>query len=89
MAPYGSSQGYPAMTTTEAYPSYLPAAVPVTLPPMNHFSDAIKSNGDNLSPYMNYGYIAGMDVGSANSYDHSNPHVSYKRHPPPSRDPRC
>lgn len=95
MAPYGGSQptpayrGHPAVVTTaaEAYPDYLTAsAVPVTLPSMSHFNDAIKREGsggfpgdDGLNPYMNYGFLPGIDM-NANPYDHSNPHVSSLRH---------
>jgi hypothetical protein len=89
LPPYGSTQPYPTMTTAETYPTYLAATVPVTLPPMTHFSDAIKHNEDGLSPYMNYGFITGIDVNATNAYDHSNPHVSYSRHLLPPRDPRC
>jgi hypothetical protein len=92
LAPYGSTQPYPTMTTADAYPTYLAATVPVTLPPMNHFSDAIKRetypSEESLSPYMNYGFIQGIDVNAPHAYDNSNPHVSYTRQPPP-RDPRC
>lgn len=76
--PYGSAHTYP-ITTAEPYPAYVPAAVPVTLPPMNHFTEAVKRGGyaaeEGLSPYMNYGYIPNMDIQGANSYDHSNPHT--------------
>ncbi|KAL0934216.1 uncharacterized protein CTRU02_211015 [Colletotrichum truncatum] len=78
LAPSYTTQPYP-MTTAEAYPGYLAATVPVTLPPMNHFNDAIKRESypsdDGLSPYMNYGYIHGIDINATSSYDPSNPHT--------------
>ncbi|TDZ29217.1 Transcription factor radR [Colletotrichum spinosum] len=78
LAPSYTTQPY-SMTTAEAYPGYLSAAVPVTLPPMNHFNDAIKresyAGDDGLSPYMNYGYIPGIDMNPPNSYNPSNPHT--------------
>lgn len=90
LAPSYTTQPYP-MATAETYPGYM-AAVPVTLPPMNHFNDAIKresySSEDGLSPYMNYGYIPGIDMNAPASYDPSNPHVSYMRNLP-FRGPRC
>ena len=87
MPSYGAVQGYRPMPT-ETYPEYLsPPAVPVTLPSMTHFSDAIKretaypggSMEENMPPYMSYsGYpIPGVDLGAAqpSPYDHM-PHVS-------------
>ncbi|KAF6822094.1 hypothetical protein CPLU01_12212 [Colletotrichum plurivorum] len=78
LAPSYTTQPYP-MTTADGYPGYLAAAVPVTLPPMNHFNDAIKRESypsdDGLSPYMNYGYIPGIDMNAPGSYDPSNPHT--------------
>jgi hypothetical protein len=96
MAPhYGTSpphtqsqtQVYRAVTAAEAYPEYLvPTTVPVTLPSLSHFSDAIKRDsgyGEEVAPYMNYGYMPGMDVSAPAPYDHSNPHVSSSsRHQP-------
>ncbi|KAF9875995.1 hypothetical protein CkaCkLH20_06441 [Colletotrichum karsti] len=77
LAPAYTTQPYP-MTTADTYPAYM-AAVPVTLPPMNHFNDAIKresySSDDGLSPYMNYGYMPGIDMNAPASYDPSNPHT--------------
>jgi len=74
MAPYGSAapHQYRAMTTEAAYTDWntVAAAVPVTLPPMTHFSDALRPDGfaeDSMMPYMSYGF-------TANPYDHnSNP----------------
>ncbi|CCF42245.1 hypothetical protein CH063_12297 [Colletotrichum higginsianum] len=79
MAPAYTTQPYPMGTAAEAYPGYLAAAVPVTLPPMNHFNDAIKresyTSDDGLSPYMNYGYMSGIDMNAPGSYDPTNPHT--------------
>jgi hypothetical protein len=82
--PYGH-QAYPAvstgMTTADAYPSYLAAStVPLTLPSMSHFSDAVKRESypsdESMNPYMNFGF-----VGVPSPYDQSNPHVSAPRQP--------
>ncbi|KAI1132791.1 hypothetical protein F5Y10DRAFT_230124 [Nemania abortiva] len=75
---YSSAQPYHAMTTAEGYPSYMATAVPVTLPPMTHFNDAIKretyAGEEPMSPYMNY-YMP-VDVNAPGGpYDHSNPHT--------------
>jgi hypothetical protein len=82
MAPYGTAPTYPAMTTADSYPSYMAATtVPVTLPSMTHFNDAIKReypSDESLNPYMSYGFVPGVDVSVPNPYD-SNPHVSYAR----------
>jgi hypothetical protein len=76
--PYGH-QAYPAvstgMTTADAYPSYLAAStVPLTLPSMSHFSDAVKRESypsdESMNPYMNFGF-----VGVPSPYDQSNPHT--------------
>ncbi|KAM5350493.1 hypothetical protein ACJ41O_006998 [Fusarium nematophilum] len=81
LAPYGSAQSYPAITTADAYPNYLTAStVPMTLPSMTHFSDAIKresyASDDGLAPYMAYGYMPPtMDFNAPSPYDQSNPHT--------------
>ncbi|KAI6091481.1 hypothetical protein F4821DRAFT_186450 [Hypoxylon rubiginosum] len=80
LPPYGSAQPYHhPITSAEGYPSYMATTVPCTLPSMTHFSDAIKRETfpqeDSISPYMNYGFVPGMDVHGHNSYDHSNPHT--------------
>lgn len=82
MPPYGSAQpSYGRTPVTDAYPDYLTTAatVPVTLPPLTHFSDAMNKRdtaygGDDASlhGYMSYGFL---DM-NAGAYDHSNPHVS-------------
>jgi hypothetical protein len=97
MPPYGAVQGYRPMPT-ESYPEYLsPPPVPVTLPSMTHFSDAIKREttgypGGQVEegmPYMTYnGYqLPGIDMsaGHPSPYDQM-PHVSASssaRHPAP------
>ncbi|KAI1079963.1 hypothetical protein F5B20DRAFT_541762 [Whalleya microplaca] len=78
MHPYNSAQPYQPITTAETYSNYMATTVPCTLPPMTHFSDAIKREPypeESMSPYMNYGYMPGMGVSAPNSYDHSNPHT--------------
>lgn len=83
LPPYGTAQPYQTMTTAEAYPTYLATTVPSTLPSITHFSDAIKREhypDESLSPYMNYGFLPGLDMGGQNSYNSSNPHVSHVRH---------
>jgi hypothetical protein len=98
---YSAAAPYRPMTT-EPYSDYLGASttVPVTLPSLTHFSDAIKretypGGDDSFSPYMNYvgGYVPGtLDMGAPSPYDpNSNPHVSSLRHhqnPPTSAVPR-
>ncbi|KAI1846072.1 hypothetical protein JX265_000995 [Neoarthrinium moseri] len=79
LPPYGSAQAYHPMTTADGYPSYIATTtVPCTLPSMTHFSDAIKREPypeESLSPYMNYGFVPGMDMNAQNPYDTSNPHT--------------
>ncbi|KAI2780368.1 hypothetical protein F4815DRAFT_469968 [Daldinia loculata] len=80
LPPYNSAQPYHhPITTGEGYPSYIATNVPCTLPPMTHFNDAIKREAtypeETMSPYMNYGFVPGMNVHDQNSYDHSNPHT--------------
>ena len=80
---YAPVHSYRPVTTTEAaYPEYYTTApVPVTLPSMTHFSDAIKREpgypGAEDNVYMNYGYLPGVDMntGAPSPYDNM-PHVS-------------
>ncbi|KAH8881422.1 hypothetical protein GQ53DRAFT_788110 [Thozetella sp. PMI_491] len=81
LMPYSAAQPYRAMTTEAYQPEYLAGPVPVTLPPMTHFSEAIKrefpGHEDGLTPYMNYpGYVPGLEMstGAPSPYD-SNPHT--------------
>ncbi|KAK4249384.1 hypothetical protein C7999DRAFT_39501 [Corynascus novoguineensis] len=93
MPQYGGVQGYRPMTT-EAYAEYLsPPPVPVTLPSMTHFSDAIKREAgypgaapaDESLSYMSYnGYppVPGIDLstGHPSPYDqmpHTPPSLSH------------
>ena len=75
IAPYAAPQQYRPMTAEAPYADWntAAAAVPATLPPMNHFHDALRPDGfadDSMMPYMSYGF-------AANPYDHhSNPNVS-------------
>ncbi|CRK13855.1 hypothetical protein BN1723_002073 [Verticillium longisporum] len=80
MAPsYSVGQSYPPpVTTAEMYSSYISASVPVTLPPMNHFNDAVKRESypsDDGYSYINYGYIPGIEMTPAHSYDQADPHT--------------
>ncbi|KAG7135794.1 Protein kinase kin1 like protein [Verticillium longisporum] len=80
MAPsYSVGQSYPPpVTTAEMYSSYISASVPVTLPPMNHFNDAVKRESypsDDGYSYINYGYIPGIEMTPAHSYDQADPHM--------------
>ncbi|KAK0709619.1 hypothetical protein B0T26DRAFT_653114 [Lasiosphaeria miniovina] len=78
LAPYGAVQGYRPVTT-EAYSEYMtPPPVPVTLPSMTHFNDALKrdpgfSGPDENLPYMGSynSYLPGVDMsaGAPSPYD--------------------
>lgn len=98
MPAYGPVQGYRAMPA-ESYPEYLsPQPVPVTLPSLTHFNDAVKREPgypgggptEEGLHYMNYnGYLPGIDMSAGHPapYDHM-PHVSApcrstKAPPPP------
>jgi hypothetical protein len=93
LAPYGAAQPYQTMVTADSYPSYMAATtVASTLPPMTHFSDAVKrepyGSESVMNPYMNYGFYPGVEVNAPSPYDQSNPLVSHTRHLPPLRDSR-
>lgn len=87
---YGHPQPYRLMTTTEADPHYMETqTVPVSLPSMMHFSDVVKRGPGFLdepslssTADMNCGFVPGLDVGAAGSYENSNPHVSYASQQP-------
>lgn len=93
MPPYGAVQGYRhAMPTAESYPEYLsPPPVPVTLPSMTHFNDAIKrepgypaSSGpaaDEGLSYMAYNSYAlpGVDMSASH---HPSPYDQMPHTPP-------
>jgi hypothetical protein len=75
--------------TTEAYPYDLATTVPVTLPSMTHFSDAVKREsvyGEDTTglSYVPYGgYLPGIDMSAPSPYENSNPLVSFHvRHLP-------
>ncbi|KAL8418743.1 hypothetical protein RB594_002089 [Gaeumannomyces avenae] len=82
----GPAHVYRAVTAAEAYQDYLvPTTVPVTLPSLTHFSDAAcmkrdSGYGEEVTPYMNYGYMSSMDVSAPAPYDHSNPHTPSLSH---------
>ncbi|EGU78202.1 hypothetical protein FOPG_16496 [Fusarium oxysporum f. sp. conglutinans race 2 54008] len=87
LAPYGSTQSYPAITTADSYPNNMIAStVPTTLPSMIHFTDAIKGetypSDDGLTPYMICGYMPPMDFNSGSPYEQSNPHGSHASQTP-------
>jgi hypothetical protein len=78
LAPYGAAQPYQTMVTADSYPSYMAATtVASTLPPMTHFSDAVKrepyGSESVMNPYMNYGFYPGVEVNAPSPYDQSNP----------------
>ncbi|CCC06616.1 hypothetical protein SMACR_00641 [Sordaria macrospora] len=84
---YAPVQSYRAVTTEATYPEYYTTApVPVTLPSMTHFSDAIKGEpgypGAEDNVYMNYGYLSGVDMntGAPSPYDNM-PHTPPLQHP--------
>ncbi|CAH0056449.1 unnamed protein product [Clonostachys solani] len=85
MAPYGSSQSYqPIVTGSESYPSYMAPTTTTmasTMPPMTHFSDALKrepyssDNGIASSGYSYPTYYSVVDMNNNGSYAQSNPHT--------------
>lgn len=89
--PAYAHHAYSHRPADSAYPEYLsPPPVPVTLPPMTHFNDAIKREPgypeDSIPSYMTYSSysIPGVDISGAaahpSPYDHM-PHVSCCAHP--------
>jgi hypothetical protein len=75
---YPQSQPYRTISTGGEYADYLGAPVPVTLPSMMHFHDAIKRESeDTMSPFnMSYQGLPAIDIHASHVYDDSNPHVS-------------
>jgi len=73
--PYPSHTYRPVSTGAEHYGEYL-AQVPVTLPSMMHFHEAIKREDDTLSPFsMNYQGLPSIDIHGGHGYDDTNPHT--------------
>ncbi|KAK3503685.1 hypothetical protein B0T13DRAFT_458186 [Neurospora crassa] len=84
---YAPVHSYRAVTTEAAYHDYYTTApVPVTLPSMAPFSDAIKREpgypGADDTVYMNYGYLPSVDMntGAPSPYDNM-PHTPPLQHP--------
>ncbi|KAH9210546.1 hypothetical protein DL95DRAFT_393296 [Leptodontidium sp. 2 PMI_412] len=72
--PYPQSQPYRPVSSSE-YSDYL-APVPVTLPSMMHFHEAIKREDDTMSPYnMSYQGLPAIDIQGHHNYEDSNPHT--------------
>lgn len=72
--PYPQSQPYRPVSSSE-YSDYL-APVPVTLPSMMHFHEAIKREDDTMSPFnMSYQGLPAIDIQGHHSYEDSNPHT--------------
>jgi len=61
---------------TEAFTEYM-APVPVSLPSMMHFGDAIKreSNDATMSPFTSYAMMAGIDIQGTHAFDGTDPHT--------------
>jgi len=86
LPPYGTVQGYRA----PEYPQYHMShhnEVPITLPSMTHFNDAIKrepsgSYEDNMPSYMYNSYLNPVDMSGSNHSPYEQmPHVSSSRSP--------
>ena len=83
MNPYAQAQSYPDMSVAGQYPSYMaPTTMSSTLPSLQHFQDAAVSvkreayPDDGINSYLNYNCGPTFDIGMANPFDHSAPHVS-------------
>lgn len=87
-ASYGAIPAYRHIQPAEPYPDYLsPPPVPMVLPPMTHYTEAVKRDpsypattaAEESYPYMGYtSYIPGVDMGPAghpSPYEQM-PHVS-------------
>jgi hypothetical protein len=78
-APYQDHQQYQPYRplATDAYPYDMATTVPVTLPSMTHFSDAVKRESvygedTSLSSYVPYSF-PGIDMSAPSPYEHANP----------------
>lgn len=79
--PYPQSQPHYHAVTAAEYRDYL-APVPVTLPSMMHFNEAIKREDDTMHPFNMYNPgLPAIDIHGQHAYDDSNPHVSICRAP--------
>lgn len=74
--PYPQSNPYrPVSSAADEYNDYL-HQVPVTLPSMMHFQEAIKREGDTMSSFnINYQGLPAIDIHSHHGYEDSNPHT--------------
>ena len=83
--PYSQSQQYRTMVTSGEYDSYM-QPVPVTLPSMMHFHEAIKREDENtMSPYNMYSQGLLPSIDHHHYGDSSNPHVSRFHQPSTNR----
>ncbi|KAH6678483.1 hypothetical protein B0J14DRAFT_559618 [Halenospora varia] len=75
--PYPQAHRYGPVSTGADYDySGLGAPVPVTLPSMMHFNEAIKREDETLAPYnLSYQGLPAIDIHASHSYDDSNPHT--------------
>lgn len=73
--PYPQSQPHYHAVTAAEYRDYL-APVPVTLPSMMHFNEAIKREDDTMHPFNMYNPgLPAIDIHGQHAYDDSNPHT--------------
>jgi hypothetical protein len=74
--PYPQSSRYGPVTTGSEYGDYMGAPVPVTLPSMMHFNEAIKREEDTMAPYnLSYQGLPAIDIHASHAYDDSDPHT--------------
>ncbi|CEJ85720.1 Putative Pc22g16800 protein [[Torrubiella] hemipterigena] len=81
LQPYGATQPYPSIATTEQYANYLTSTtMSSALPSMSHFSDALKRESfssaeeSNMGSYLGYGFMHSLDM---NNYDPHTPPLSH------------
>lgn len=82
LQPYGATQPYPSIATTEQYANYLTSTTmsSSSLPSMSHFSDALKRESfssaeeSNMGSYLGYGFMHSLDM---NNYDPHTPPLSH------------